>query len=72
MDRAGFEGELTVARERSKGASKVSGEGGLPKDGQIDPSWTTEFRGYPSRIVSLEGARCSACCPLSAREKVDS
>jgi alanyl-tRNA synthetase len=58
VDRAGFEKELEVARERSKGASKFEHEGGLPKDDQIDPSWTTEFRGYPEQdFVSLEGAR---------------
>ncbi len=55
---AGFESELTAARERSKGASKFEHEGGLPADDQIDPEWTTEFRGYPEQdFVSLAGAR---------------
>jgi len=58
VDRAGFERELEVARERSKGASKFEHESGLPKDDQIDGSWTTEFRGYPEQdFVSLDGAR---------------
>ncbi|MGZ5380555.1 MAG: alanine--tRNA ligase, partial [Thermoanaerobaculia bacterium] len=58
VDRAGFEVELEKARERSKGASKFEHEGDLPKDDQIDPSWTTEFRGYPEQdFVSLEGAQ---------------
>ncbi len=58
LDVAGFEKELATARERSKGASKFEGEGGLPPDDQIDPSWTTEFRGYPEQdFVSLEGGR---------------
>ncbi len=49
VDVAGFESELAAARERSKGASKFEHEGGLPADDQIDPSWTTEFRGYPEQ-----------------------
>ncbi|MGZ5431058.1 MAG: alanine--tRNA ligase-related protein, partial [Thermoanaerobaculia bacterium] len=58
VDRAGFEVELEKARERSKGASKFEHEGELPKDDQIDPSWTTEFRGYPEQdFVRLEGAQ---------------
>src|ERR1039457_5354586 len=58
VDRAGFEAEMEKARERSKGASKFEHEGDLPKDDQIDASWTTEFRGYPEQdFVSLEGAR---------------
>ena len=58
VDRPGFEGELEAARERSKGASKFEHEGGLPADDQLDPSWTTEFRGYPEQdFVRLEGAR---------------
>jgi len=58
VDRAGFEEELDAARERSKGASKFEHEGGLPADDQIDPSWTTEFRGYPEQdFVRLEGAK---------------
>src|ERR1039457_3330163 len=58
VDRAGFEAEMEKARERSKGASKFEHEGDLPKDGQIDSSWTTEFRGYPEQdFVSLEGAQ---------------
>jgi len=57
VDVAGFALELAVARERSKGGSKFEHEFGLPKDGQFDPSWTTEFRGYPEQdFVSLEGA----------------
>jgi alanyl-tRNA synthetase len=57
-DVAGFESELSAAREKSKGASKFEHEGDLPKDDQIDPSWTTEFRGYPEQdFVSLEGAQ---------------
>ncbi|HSB63359.1 MAG TPA: alanine--tRNA ligase [Thermoanaerobaculia bacterium] len=58
VDVPGFESELWGARERSKGASKFEHEGDLPKDDQIDPSWTTEFRGYPEQdFVSLEGAQ---------------
>jgi alanyl-tRNA synthetase len=58
IDREEFERELKAARERSKGASKFEHEGDLPKDDQIDASWTTEFRGYPEQdFVSLEGAR---------------
>ena len=63
MDVAGFESELSGARERSKGASKFEHEGDLPKDDQIDPSWTTEFRGYPEQdFVSLR-ARSSVSSP---------
>jgi alanyl-tRNA synthetase len=58
IDRGEFERDLKAARERSKGASKFEHEGGLPKDDQIDPSWATEFRGYPEQdFVSLDGAR---------------
>ena len=58
VDVASFESELSAARERSKGASKFEHEGGLPADGQIDPSWTTEFRGYPEQdFVRLEGVK---------------
>ena len=58
VDRAGFQAEMEKARERSKGASKFEHEGDLPRDDQIDASWTTEFRGYPEQdFVSLEGAR---------------
>ena len=58
VDRAGFEKALQVARERSKAASKFEHDGGLPADDQFDPSWTTEFRGYPEQdFVSLAGAR---------------
>jgi alanyl-tRNA synthetase len=58
VDVASFESELSAARERSKGASKFEGESGLPADDQIDPEWTTEFRGYPEQdFVSLAGAR---------------
>jgi alanyl-tRNA synthetase len=58
VDRADFEAELEKARERSKGASKFEHEGDLPKDDQLDTSWTTEFRGYPEQdFVRLEGAR---------------
>ena len=40
------------ARERRSSKD----ESGLPADDQIDPSWTTEFRGYPEQdFVSLDG-----------------
>ncbi len=58
VDAQGFDRELTAARERSKGASKFEGASGLPADEQIDPDWSTEFRGYPEQdFVSLAGAR---------------
>jgi alanyl-tRNA synthetase len=58
VDVAGFESELSSAREKSKGASKFEHDSGLPADEQIDPEWTTEFRGYPEQdFVSLAGAR---------------
>ena len=73
VDRAGFEKELEAARERSKGASKFEHEGGLPADDQIDPSWTTEFRGYPEQdFVRLEGARVLGLIPLKQEEKANS
>ncbi len=73
VDRAGFEKELDAARERSKGASKFEHEGGLPADDQIDPSWTTEFRGYPEQdFVRLEGARVLGLIPLKQEEKANS
>ena len=73
VDHAGFEKELEAARERSKGASKFEHEGGLPKDEQIDPSWTTEFRGYPEQdFVGLDGAKVLGLLPLERGEKVDS
>ncbi len=58
VDRAGFEAEMAKARERSKASSKFEGETGLPGDDQIDPTWTTEFRGYPEQdFVRLDAAR---------------
>ncbi len=58
VDRAGFEEEMEKARARSRGASKFEAEGGIPKDDQIDASWTTEFRGYAEQdFVRLDGAR---------------
>ena len=72
VDVAGFERELSVARERSKGASKFEGESDLPRDNQIDPSWTTEFRGYPEQdFVSLEGARVLGLLSKERGERVD-
>ena len=42
----------------ARDASKFERESDLPADEQIDPSWTTEFRGYPEQdFVSLEGAQ---------------
>src|SRR5450830_659771 len=71
VDRAGFEKELSAARERSKSASKFEHESGLPKDDQIDPSWATEFRGYPEQdFVSLEGARVLGLLSAERGEKV--
>ncbi len=61
VDRAGFERELEEARTRSKAGSKFeAGEALLPLD-RVDPSWETEFRGYPEDdFVRLEGARVLA------------
>jgi alanyl-tRNA synthetase len=71
VDRAGFERELAAARERSKGASKFEHEGGLPADDQIDPAWTTEFRGYPEQdFVRLEGARVLGLLSEKSGEKI--
>ena len=73
VDTAGFDRELTAARERSKGASKFEGESGLPTDDQLDPSWTTEFRGYPEQdFVRLEGAKVLGLIPTKQDEKGDS
>jgi alanyl-tRNA synthetase len=72
VDRAGFEKELETARERSKGASKFEGESGLPKDDEIDPAWTTEFRGYPEQdFVRLEGAKVLGLIPVKQDEPGD-
>ncbi len=72
VDRAGFERELEKARERSKGASKFEHEGDLPKDDQLDPSWTTEFRGYPEQdFVRLEGAKVLGLLSAERGERVD-
>jgi alanyl-tRNA synthetase len=72
VDRSSFEAELEKARERSKGASKFEHESGLPKDGQIDASWTTEFRGYPEQdFVSLEGAKVLGLLSEEGGEKMD-
>ena len=72
VDRAGFEKELAAARERSKGTSKFEHDSGLPKDDQIDPSWTTEFRGYPEQdFVSLEGAKVLGLLSEESGEKMD-
>jgi alanyl-tRNA synthetase len=58
VDRAGFEKALQAARERSKAASKFEANAETLRDDQIDPSWATEFRGYPEQdFVSLDGAR---------------
>ena len=50
VDVAGFESELSAARERSKGASKFEHEGDLPKDDQIDPRGRRNSAAIPSRI----------------------
>jgi alanyl-tRNA synthetase len=72
VDVAAFENELSSARERSKGGSKFEHESGLPKDDQIDSSWTTEFRGYPEQdFVRLEGARVLGLLSAERGEKVD-
>ncbi len=69
VDEASFQDELSAARERSKGASKFEHEGGLPSDEQIDPSWTTEFRGYPEQdFVSLAGAKVLGLIPTKQDE----
>ncbi len=71
VDRPGFEAEMASARERSKGASKFDHEGGLPADDQIDPSWTTEFRGYPEQdFVRLEGAKVLGLLSAERGERV--
>jgi len=58
VDRASFEVELEKARERSKAGSKFEADAETLRDDQIDPSWITEFRGYPEQdFVSLDGAR---------------
>ncbi|MGA7991036.1 MAG: alanine--tRNA ligase [Thermoanaerobaculia bacterium] len=73
VDREGFESELSAARERSKGASRFEHEGGLPSDDQIDPAWTTEFRGYPEQdFVRLEGAKVLGLLSAESGESVDS
>ena len=58
VDRDGYEKEMATARERSKGASKFEvGEHGIP-EALVDPSWATDFRGYPEDdFVELRGAR---------------
>ncbi len=72
VDREDFESELEKARWRSKGASKFEYEGGLPKDDQIDPSWTTEFRGYPEQdFISLAGAKVLGVIPTKPADPVD-
>lgn len=61
IDREGFDKELEAARERSKGASRFeAGESAIP-EGEVDASWSTEFRGYPEQdFVRLDGARVLA------------
>ncbi|HMA29048.1 MAG TPA: alanine--tRNA ligase, partial [Thermoanaerobaculia bacterium] len=72
VDIQGFESELSAARERSKGASKFEGERGLPSDDQIEPSWTTEFRGYPEQdFVRLEGAKVLGLLSAERGERLD-
>ncbi len=71
VDVASFEGELSAARERSKGASKFEHDGGLPADDQIDPAWATEFRGYPEQdFVRLEGAKVLGLLAEKTGEKI--
>ncbi|HQQ77236.1 MAG TPA: alanine--tRNA ligase [Thermoanaerobaculia bacterium] len=71
VDTQGFDRELTAARERSKGASKFEGESGLPADDQLDPSWSTEFRGYPEQdFVRLEGAKVLGLFSEKGGEKI--
>ena len=66
VDRAGFEKELEVARERSKGASKFEADDALLPEELADPSWETVFRGYPEDdFVRLEGARALGLFALS-------
>jgi alanyl-tRNA synthetase len=58
IDRTGFEKELEVARERSKGASRFEADDAHLPEELADPSWETAFRGYPEDdFVRLEGAR---------------
>ncbi|MEO8587292.1 MAG: alanine--tRNA ligase-related protein, partial [Acidobacteriota bacterium] len=72
VDVAGFESELSAARERSKGASKFGHDGGLPADDQIDPEWVTEFRGYPEQdFVSLAGAKVLGLLSEKGGKKTD-
>ncbi|HYN40515.1 MAG TPA: alanine--tRNA ligase, partial [Thermoanaerobaculia bacterium] len=66
VDRAGFEKELEVARERSKGASKFEADDALLPEELADPSWETVFSGYPEDdFVRLEGARALGLFSLS-------
>ncbi|MCC6130230.1 MAG: alanine--tRNA ligase [Acidobacteria bacterium] len=72
IDRAGFEAELEKARERSKAGSKFEADvSAIPED-KIDPSWTTEFRGYPEDdFVELKGARALALFRVLAPGKAE-
>ena len=61
VDGAGFDRELASARERSKGASKFEGTESNVSEKDLDPSWATEFRGYPEQdFVACGARRCSA------------
>jgi alanyl-tRNA synthetase len=61
VDRAGFEEEMATARERSKAGSKFEATRHAVPDALIEPSWETEFRGYPEDdFVALDGARILA------------
>jgi alanyl-tRNA synthetase len=58
VDRAGFEEEMGKARERSKAGSKFEAARHAVPDALIEPSWETEFRGYPEDdFVALDRAR---------------
>jgi len=61
VDRPAFEAEMARARERSKAGSKFEAERHVVPDALLDPSWETEFRGFPEDdFVSLDGARILA------------
>ena len=61
VDRAGFEKEMTSARERSRAGSKFeAGEHAIPESA-VDQAWATEFLGYPEdSFVHLPVARVLA------------
>src|SRR5262249_23971276 len=65
VDRDGFEKAMAAARERSKSAGKFDAAADAVPAAALDPSWTTEFLGYPEDdFVRIDGASVLGLFPI--------